>query len=291
MSIVVTGATGQLGSLVVHHLLKKDVPAGEIAVVARRPEKASALAALGVEVRYGDYDDAASLKKAFAGASKLLLISAPSPDNTLRIRQHATAVEAARDAGAGYIVYTGLAFAEKLQTGLEHVHLATEYALRTTGIPFTVLRNGFYTDLFVDKEALQAIIERGEIVTSAENGRLNTATRNDLALAAANVLTSEGHENKFYELASPSPWTFDDLAAALSEVSGKTVVHRSVSAEQAVQEMIRAGVPEGAASFMVHVVYHAVSEGQFGYASQDLQNLIGEAITPLQEAVRHTLQD
>lgn len=289
MSIVVTGATGHLGNLVIRHLLNKGVPAGDIAVSVRNPEKAAAFAALGIEVRHGDYDDAASLEKAFAGAAKLLLISSSSLDDTLRIRQHATAVEAAKKAGAGHIVYTGLAFAEKLQTGLENVHLATEHALRTTGIPFTVLRNGFYTDLFAN-DSLRAIVERGEIVTSAGRGKVNSATRNDLALAAAAVLTGEGHENRVYELASPSPWTFDELAEAVSEVSGKPVKHRSVSAEEAVQDMVRAGVPEGAAQFQAHVIYRAIAEGQLGYASEDLKNLIGSAITPIKETVRQALQ-
>ncbi len=283
MSIVITGATGGLGSLVVQHLLKK-VPASEIVVSVRQPEKASALAEQGIEVRQGDYDDPASLQKTLVGASKLLLISSPLFDDIARVRQHVGVIEAAKKAEVGQIVYTGLAYAEQVGLTLAQVHQATEYALHSTGIPYTVLRNAFYTHLFVNPE-LKAAVERGELVTSAGSGKLNTATRNDFALAAATVLAEGGHENKVYELTASQPWSFDDLAHLLSEVSGKKVIHRSISESEIGNELKQSGMPEGFIPFQI-MIYRAIANGEFAPVSQDLQKLIGSAYTSLEKSVR-----
>jgi NAD(P)H dehydrogenase (quinone) len=283
MSIVITGATGGLGSLVIQHLLKK-IPASEIVVSVRHPEKAPALAEQGIEVRRGDYDDPASLQTAFAGASKLLLISSSLLDDTARVRQHAAAIEAAKKAEVGQIVYTGVAYAEKVGMTLAQVHRATEHALRTTGIPYTVLRNAFYTHIFVNP-GLKAAVERGELVTSTGNGKLNTATRNDFALAAATVLTEEGHENKTYELTASQPWSFDELAQLLSQASGKRVIHRSISESEMGAELKQSGMPEGFIPFQI-MIYRTIANGEFASTSEDLQKLIGSAFTPLEASVR-----
>lgn len=188
---VITGATGHLGGLTIRHLLDLVVAPSDIAAVVRDSGKAktSALADQGIEIRRGDYDDPPSLVEAFRGASRLLFVSAPSHDNTLRIRQHAHVVKAARNAGVGHIVYTSIAFSEKLTIGVENVHLATEYMIKTTSIPYTFLRNAFYLDSLIN-ERLHQFIEKGEIINAAGNGKLNLVTRNNLALAAAKVLTS-----------------------------------------------------------------------------------------------------
>ncbi len=283
MSIVITGATGGLGNLVLQHLLKK-MSASDIAVSVPHPEKAAALAEQGIEVRLGNYDDPASLEKAFAGASKLLLISSPSLDDSKRVRQHATAIEVAKQVGVGQIVYTSVAYAEQVGMTLAQVHLATEHALRTTGIPYTILRNAFYTHIFVNPGIKEAV-ERGELVTSTGSGKLNTATRSNYALAAATVLVEEGHENKVYELTAPQPWNFDELAQLLTEVSGKKVVHRSVSNSEIGIELKKSGMPQDFIPFQTQL-YRAIANGDFATASGDLQKLIGSALTPLQESVR-----
>lgn len=283
MSIVITGATGGLGNLVLQHLLKK-MSASDIAVSVPHPEKAAALEEQGIEVRLGNYDDPASLEKAFAGASKLLLISSPSLDDSKRVRQHATAIEVAKQVGVGQIVYTSVAYAEQVGMTLAQVHLATEHALRTTGIPYTILRNAFYTHIFVNPGIKEAV-ERGELVTSTGSGKLNTATRSNYALAAATVLVEEGHENKVYELTAPQPWNFDELAQLLTEVSGKKVVHRSVSNSEIGIELKKSGMPQDFIPFQTQL-YRAIANGDFATASGDLQKLIGSALTPLQESVR-----
>jgi NAD(P)H dehydrogenase (quinone) len=287
--IVITGVTGQLGGLVVKHLLDKGVSAEQIRGVAREPGKAAGLRELGLEIVPGDYDDPASLLKAFEGASKLLFVSAPSFDNTLRIRQHATVVEAARNAGVGQIVYTGIAFPEKMKLGLENVHLATEYMIKTTNLPYTFLRNAFYMAILVN-ESLRGVVASGELVTSAPTGRMNYVTSNDLALAAATVLSGEGHENRIYELASPQPFSYDEFAALLSEVAGKPVKHQAVSSQEAIDRLAQAGVPAARAGFLVNGVYAAIEDGQFGSASNDLVELIGSAYTSPEQAVRQVLQ-
>jgi NAD(P)H dehydrogenase (quinone) len=286
MSIVVTGATGILGGLVIEHLLKK-VPASDIIASVRNVEKASNLADLGIEVRYGDYLDMESMKKSFEGAEKVLFISSPDSDNTLRVRQHANVVQAARDAGVKHIAYTGYAFGEESQVPLALVHMATEYAIRTTNIPYTFLRNALYTEVFVNP-GLGAAIESGELVTNTGNGLLNAVTRDDLARAAAAVLTEEGHENKSYNLVNPQPWTFDELAQVLSEVTGKKVVHRSVSYNEMKEYLVKAGLPEPVAELSAGI-YQAVAEGETSKTSEDLTKLIGTP-TPLKEVVKQTFQ-
>ncbi|WP_314000872.1 SDR family oxidoreductase [uncultured Paenibacillus sp.] len=287
MSIYVTGATGELGSLVITHLLKQ-MSASRITAIVRNVEKASSLAERGIEVRYGDYSDPASLAKAFAGASRLLFVSSSDSDDTNRIVQHANVVKAAKEAGVGHIAYTSFAFAEQSAIPLAHVHLATEHAIRTTGIPYTFLRNSLYTEVFVNP-ALHASVEHGAVVTNTGTGTLNTATRNDLAAAAAEVLAGEGHENKTYTLVSDQTWSFDELARIMSEITGKPIVHRAVSfAEQKSMLIHDAGLPEPVAG-MIAGIYQAVAEGETSKTSGDLRSLIGTP-APLKDTVKQVLQ-
>jgi NAD(P)H dehydrogenase (quinone) len=288
MKILITGATGHLGGLAIQHLLhKKGVPASQIVALARDVNKASALSELGIEVRQGDFLDPASLDKAFAGITKLLFIPTPDEDNTLRVLQNANVAKAARNAGIKHIAYTGFAFAEESTSPLASVHLATEYAIRTTNIPYTFLRNSFYADVFVNP-SLKASVEHGAIVTNANDGKVNAASRNDLALAAATVLSEEGHENKAYNLVSHQPWTFDELAEAVSEVSGKKVVHHRVSFEEQTSVLVKAGLPEPVAA-MFAGIYASIANGETAAATDDLQKLIGDP-TPLKELVGQALE-
>ncbi|WP_172194604.1 SDR family oxidoreductase [Saccharibacillus qingshengii] len=287
--IIVTGASGHLGTAAIRHLIDLGTPAGDIVGIVRDPAKASALAEWGVELRIGDYDNAASLPAAFEGGEKLLFVSASSMDNTLRVRQHANVVEAARNAGIRHIAYTSFAFPDKMTIGLENVHLATEYMLRTTGIAYTFLRNGFYLDLLVN-EGTPGVAAGGTVVSAAPTGKLNYVTRDNLARAAAVVLAGEGHENKIYELTSPQPFSYDDYAAVLAEVSGTSVAHQALPAPEAVAALASAGVPEEAGGFLVYVIDAAIERGEFASASTDLTDLIGEAYTPLKSAVEAVIK-
>ncbi|CAN7729404.1 SDR family oxidoreductase [Paenibacillus sp. LjRoot56] len=281
--IIVTAATGELGKLVVKHLLAK-VPASEIAVSVRNTEKAAEFAELGIEVRYGDWDDPASLEQAYADASKLLLISSPQDESISRVRKHVSAIEAAHKAGVPHIVYTSFAYADvDAFAPLANVHLATEFALKASGIPTTILRNTWYQELYVNP-SLQAYIDNGSIINSAGTGKINTATRDDLALAAAAVLAEDGHQGQIYELASSESWSYEQLADILSHVSGKKVAYQSVSDADSSAGMIQAGLPEGLVQFLV-AIDSKMAAGTEGRTSTDLEKLIGKKPTSIHESI------
>ncbi|MGO4499627.1 SDR family oxidoreductase [Paenibacillus sp. 2RAB27] len=281
--IIVTAATGELGKLVVKHLLAK-VPASEIAVSVRNTEKATEFAELGIEVRYGDWDDPASLEQAYADASKLLLISSPQDESISRIRKHVNAIEAAHKAGVPHIVYTSFAFADiDAFAPLANVHLATEFALKASGIPTTILRNTWYQELYINP-SLHAYIDNGSIINSAGTGKINTATRDDLALATATVLAEDGHQGQVYELASSESWSYEQLADILSHVSGKKVAYQSVSDADSLQGMLQAGLPEGLVQFVV-AIDSKMAAGTEGRTSTDLEKLIGKKPTSIHESI------
>ncbi|MFJ8235434.1 SDR family oxidoreductase [Ureibacillus sp. NPDC094379] len=282
--IVVTGATGQFGGLAIRHLLSLGAEASNITGIVRSAEKGAALKDLGVQIVQADYDDLSSLNQAFAGASKLLFVSGSTMDDIQRIRQHANVVEAARNAGVDHIVYTSTAFAESMENGLAKVHQATEFMVRSTNIPYTFLRNATYMEALVNM-SLKNNINQGELVTSAPTGLMNYVTRDNLALAAAVVLTGVEHENKIYELVNPKPFSYDEFATLLSDVSGQPVKHRTAAPVDVVQSMIEAGVPEVMAGITVYGIYAAIEDGQFARQSEDLVNLIGDKFTTVQTAV------
>jgi NAD(P)H dehydrogenase (quinone) len=286
MKIIITGATGNLGGLAVKHLLNK-VSADQIAVVARDLKKAAPLAETGLEVRYGDYDDMESMEKAFAGGDKLLIVSSSSQDDTQRVLQHAKVVKAAANARIGHIAYTGYAFAEDSDLPLRFVHIATENAIRTTNIPYTFLRNCFYAELFVTSE-IKAAVETGILTNNAGDGKINAVTRSDLALAAAVVLTGEGHENKTYNLTNSRLWSYTELAEAISQVSGKKIVYKAMSFEAYKETLIQSGLSELAAAITAGV-YQSVLNGESAGFSGDLEKLIGSP-TPLTDIVKEILR-
>jgi len=286
MTIAVTGATGQLGNFVVKHLLEK-IPANQVVAVVRNTEKAVSLASLGVDIRYGNYMDPASLVKAFNGVSKLLLISSPDAfDETLRMVQHANAIRAAKNANVEHIHYTGTAFAEDATFDPALLHLATEYAIRASRLAYTFLRNTLYTEGIISPNLVKSI-DSGVIITNTGNGKINSVTRNDLALAHATVLTQAGHENKTYNLVSNQSWTFDELAEILSDLSNKKIVHNTGSFEEARDYLIRAGLTESRASGRASV-YNQVAAGEWAKKSDDLRMLIGKE-TPLKETIKQVL--
>jgi NAD(P)H dehydrogenase (quinone) len=185
MSIVVTGATGQLGRLVVEALLDRGVPAGEIVAAGRGTDRIADLAERGVRVRAIDFEDPATLRAAFAGADKVLLVSGSEVGR--RVAQHRNAIDAAREAGVGLLVYTGIANADRTSVLLAAEHQATEEALRESGVPFAVLRNGWYLENYTAQ--IPTYLEHGAVLGSAGEGRVSAATRADYAGAAAAVLT------------------------------------------------------------------------------------------------------
>ncbi|CAO5161773.1 NAD(P)H:quinone oxidoreductase [Frankia sp. AiPs1] len=283
--IVVTGATGHLGRLVVDELLRRGVPAAELAVVVRTPAKAAGLAELGIDVRAGDYTEPANLAAAFAGAERLLFVSATGP-NSERVTSHRSVVEAAATAGVGSIAYTSIADADKNPIELADVHRDTEAAIVASGLPYTLLRNNWYFENYT--ATLAGAVERGGIVGAAGNGRLAAASRADFAAAAAVVLTEAGHEGKVYELTGDSAWTMAELAATAAAHSGTPVAYTDLPAEQYAAVLADVGLPP----YMVDLLVDAdlkIAEGALADVTDDLRTLIGRPTTTLADAVADAL--
>jgi len=278
MSIVVTGATGHLGRLAVEALLARGVPADQIVATGRRIDTLIDLEQRGVTVRYADYTDPASLRAAFAGAEKLLLVS--SSEVGQRLPQHRSAIAAAKDAGVGLLAYTSLTRADTSTLLLAADHRGTEQALAESGVPHVLLRNGWYTDNYTDQ--LPTYLQHG-IVGSAGTGRVSAATRADYAEAAAAVLTTDGHEGAVYELGG-EPFTMLQLAAAVSAATGQDVTYTDVPVAQYTRILVGAGLPEPVAA-----VYadgdRGVADGELYVEGNDLDNLTGRAPAALTDAV------
>jgi NAD(P)H dehydrogenase (quinone) len=278
--IVVTGATGRLGRLVIENLLNQGVPASKVAAAVRRPEKAQHLTDRGVEVRKADYSRPETLAPAFAGADKLLLIS--SSEIGQRIIQHENAVAAADAAGVALIAYTSILHADTSRTALATDHAATENLIRNAALPFVFLRNGWYLENYT--ENLAPALLKGAILGSADGGRIAAATRADFAAAAATVLTSDGHENAVYELGGDQPFTMAELAAEVTRQSGTVVVYQDLPAAEYAQALMAAGVPEPYAATLADSDL-GIARGELNTDSRDLSRLIGHPTTTLADAV------
>lgn len=277
MTIVVTGATGQLGRAVVGHLLER-VPADRIVASVRDPRKAGDL---GVEVRHGDFDRPETLAAAFAGAHKLLIISSTGEEED-RLRQHAAAVKAAVEAGVRHIVYTSLTATDTAKIMLAGTHGPTEKAIKATGLPYTFLRNNWYLEN--DLGTVAGALVTGTVATSAKGGRFAPATRDDFAQAAAAVLATEGHENTVYELGSPVSYSYADFAEAISAATGREIGYTEITDEQAVQGLTAAGLPGGLIEVVVDF-YQAVARGELDVPADDLATLIGHEPVTLRQWV------
>ncbi|MFD8969522.1 SDR family oxidoreductase [Streptomyces sp. NPDC059568] len=285
MSIVVTGATGHLGRLVVESLLAADVPAGGIVAVARSEEKAAALVARGVELRLADYDRPETLAGAFGAGDRVLLISASEPGK--RVPQHTAVIEAARAAGVAQLAYTGVLGGPEADFDLAADHKETERLILASGLPYTFLRNGFYTEVYT--ENLAPVLEHGAVVANAGEGRIGTAARADYAAAAAAVLTGDGHLNTAYELSGDTAWSFAEYAAELSRQTGRTIAHSDVPGETRLEILTGAGVPEPFAAILVDVD-HAIERGRLAGGTGDLARLTGRPTTPLADSITEALK-
>ncbi|CAG7614014.1 SDR family oxidoreductase [Paenibacillus allorhizosphaerae] len=279
MKMLVTGATGRLGTKIVETLLKS-VPASQLAVSVRNPEKAEGLRARGVEVRQGDFDRPETLNSAFANIDRLLIISADG-DTETRIRQHTNAVAAAERSGVRFIAYTSIANATESANFLAPVHRATEEAIVKTGIPYSFLRNNWYLENEIS--SIQGVMAGAPWVTSAGSGKVGWALQQDYAEAAAAVLAGNGHENTIYEL-SGKPLTQEELASALGTVLGKKVSVQQVDDTTYADIMKGAGVPEFVIPILVGI-QQGIREGTLQIESNDFEKLLGRPITSIREAL------
>ena len=281
--IVITGASGQLGRLVIQSLLTK-VPASSIVAAVRNPQKASDLAALGVQVRRADYTDSASLDAAFQGAEKVLLIS--SSEVGQRLAQHRNAIDAARRAGVSLLAYTSLLHADTSPLGLAGEHVATEACLAQAGVPFVLLRNGWYTENYL--ASIPPALQHGAFIGSAGEGRIASAARADYAEAAAVALTAPDQSGKVYELAGDEAYTLAGFAAELSRQSGKTIPYVDLPESDYKAALVGAGLPEPIAGLLADSDSGASKGGLFD-ATRQLSALIGRPTTPLAVSMRAAL--
>lgn len=281
--IAITGATGQLGQLVIEQLLNT-VPANQIVAIVRNPTKAEALSQQGITVRQGDYADESTMTSALKGVDKLLLIS--SSEVGQRATQHQNVINAAKAAGVKFIAYTSLLHADKSPLGLHVEHVATEKALAESGIPYALLRNGWYTENYL--ASAPPALEHGVFIGAAGEGKIASATRADYAAAAAKVISGDGHAGNVYELAGDHAWTLSELAAELSKQSGKNVAYQNMSEADFAAALKGVGLPAGLAEMLADSDVGASKGGLFD-DSHTLSKLIGRPTTPLSESIKAIL--
>jgi NAD(P)H dehydrogenase (quinone) len=284
MTTVVTGATGKLGRRVVEALLRQGVAPDQIVATGRAVERLGDLAATGVAVRRADFDDPDSLRSAFAGARKLLLVSGSEVGS--RVRQHRDAIEAAQAAGVQHIAYTSLANADRSSVVLAPDHRATEQAVVASGIPFTILRNSWYLELYTDQ--LTTYLGTGVVLGAAGDGRVSAANRDDYARAAAAVLTGDEHAGKVYELGGDESFTLLELAEEISRQSEKTVVYQDLPTAEYQRALEGFGLPAPAAALYADCD-RAIAAGELVVDGHDLSRLIGRPTTSMPEAIAAAL--
>jgi NAD(P)H dehydrogenase (quinone) len=285
VKIAVTGSTGHLGRLAVHELLATQPPADIVAVV-RDAAKAQDLSALGVDVRVAAYEDAAALDQALVGVDRLLLISGSEVGR--RVSQHENVIGAAQRAGVELLVYTSAPKATTSPLILAPEHKATEELLADSGLPYAVVRNGWYTENYLGQ--LETARQTQTVVAAVGDGRVASASRVDYAAGAVAVLLADDQAGQVYELSGDHAWDFHELAAAISEIIGTPVTYRAVDAATLVDILTGVGLDEGTAGF-VAALDGNIAEGLLGETSHDLSRLIGRPTTPLVEGLRAALAD
>jgi len=283
-SIVVTGATGQLGRLVLAALLKQ-APAAQLVAAVRSPEKAQDLAAQGIQVRKADYDQPETLVEAFRGAAKMLLIS--SSEIGKRFTQHRAAVDAAKAAGVPLLAYTSVLHAETSPLPLALEHRETEAYLKASGLPFVLLRNGWYTENYA--ASIPSALQHGAFLGSAGDGKIASAARADYAEAAAAVLLRDGQAGQVYELAGDTAYTLRELAKEISRQSGKAVAYQNLPEAEFQAILLGAGLPGAVASLLAESDTGAAKGGLFD-DSRTLSRLIDRPTTPMAESVAAALR-
>jgi NAD(P)H dehydrogenase (quinone) len=284
MTIAVTGATGHLGRLVIESLLERGVPAGQIVAAGRDVAKIKDLADRGVTVVTVDYSAPETLAAALAGVDKVLLISGSEVGQ--RIPQHRNVIDAAKAAGVGFIAYTSAPYADTTKMILAGEHRATEEYLAESGVPFALLRHGWYLENYTGQ--LPATLQRGVLAGSAGAGRVSAAARADFAAADAAVLLLDGQAGAVYELGGDVPFTMAELAAEITAQSGTQVIYQDLPVPDYTQILIGAGVPEPFAAILADSD-RAIASGELLIENGELSRLIGRPTTPLSAAVAAAL--
>ncbi|WP_427385366.1 SDR family oxidoreductase [Janibacter sp. G56] len=283
MTIAVTGATGQLGGLIIDALLETQDAASLVAVV-RDEAKAASLAERGVTVRVAAYGDRPALEAAFAGVETVMLVSGSEVGQ--RIPQHGNVIEAAKAAGVGRIVYTSAPKATTSDLVLAPEHKATEELLAASGLRTTILRNNWYHENYL--QTVDQVAQTGVLLAAAGDGKVASASRADYARGAAAVLTSDQHDGAVLELSGDTAWDHDQFADVLTEVVGRPIVYKPVTPGELVEALVGAGLDEGTATFVAALDAN-IADGALGDATPTLSELIGRPTTPLVDVLRRTV--
>ncbi|MEO6472643.1 MAG: SDR family oxidoreductase [Aeromicrobium sp.] len=283
MTILVTGTSGHLGRLIVESLLERGVPASEVVATARNVDSISDLGAQGVVVRRADYSDPASLKEAFVGVDRAVLVS--SSEVGQRVVQHRNFIDAASAAGVSLLAYTSIANADTSTLLLAGEHQETEKYLAASGLPVVLLRNSWYIENW--SQQIPVALEHGAVIGAAGDGQVSAATRADFAAAAAAVLTLDDQGGKVYELGGSS-FTLTEYAAELGALSGQPVVYQDLSTADFTSVLVGAGLPEAVAAIYADAD-RGLRDGELFVGSGHLEQLIGRPSTPLAGAIKSQL--
>jgi len=284
--ILVTGVSGAIGRGTVEHLLKKGIPASEVVGLSRKKEDLADLAARGVEIRLGDYLDYDSLLRAFEGVDKVMLTSAVAFSD--RFTQHYNVITAARQAGVKHVVYMAIMRKEgsgRIMPEITESDLFTEQVLKSSGLDYTIL----YHPPFIDVLSLyfDANPYENGIKVPAADGKMAPATRDELAEAHAEILSTPGHENKTYSLGGVEAISFADIAKTLADTKGKPVPFTTITAKQYIDAIVAKGTPLQVAEFLTNWVV-AIDEGEFEHQSGDLERLLGRKPKTFREYIQST---
>ena len=281
--ILVTGASGQLGRLVIESLLEKTAASNIVAAV-RNIDSVKDLAEKGVHIRQADYTQPDTLVTAFANVEKILLIS--SSEVGQREIQHKNVIEAAKAAGVSLIAYTSILKADTSSLILAEEHAATEKLLAESGVPHVLLRNGWYSENYTG--TIGMALEHGAVLGSVGEGKFSAAARADYAAAAAVVLTRDNQAGKIYELAGDNAFTLSEYAQAISHLSGKAVIYQNLPEAEYTKALVGMGLPEGFAGILADSDVGA-SKGALFNDSKDLSTLIGRPTTSIEDSIKAAL--
>lgn len=282
--ILITGATGQLGSAVIGRLLQRIDPT-EVAAFVRDPTKATDLEAHGVSIRVGDYDDTEALQRAMDGVDRVLLIA--GNDHRHRVQQHQNVIDAAQRAGVAFIGFASRAMRDvhSSQNNLMGDYFETEDRIRRSGLPHVLFRNALYLDTVPIYVGGARVFDTGGVRLPAGDGKVAYALRRELGEALANAMLDHQGGDRTYVVASPQAYSFDDVAAALTEMSGKTLTYTQLTDEEYIASVVEAGMPEHVARLYLGF-YYDIRDNQLDETSPDLEALLGRQPATLAEGLR-----
>lgn len=280
-TIAVTGATGNLGGLVIDHLLAAGVEPENIVPLVRSADKGEGFSARGMKPRVATYDDSAGFEQAMKGIDKLVLISPPILDNAKRLHMLHGTVMAVHAAQISHLALVSLSDPEERPFRLEDVDMAIEHTVLAVGIPSTILRNSVYLDELTAELTVAA--KSGELVSATANHTMNWAPRDDQAAAIAAAVSGDRHIGKIYNLVSPEAYTYDNVAVLLSEVAGRPITHRQAEPDEAVRALTAGGIGADYAHSIVHDFHKAIATGKCRTTVSDIELLSGRSGQPTAE--------